>query len=73
LVGKLIIRKEGEEGQSYSFKKETREVALTTLVFLLNIQFLSNPHKKPSNQPLMKAPHKKPSRRTLKEVAPQKV
>lgn len=45
---------------------------MTNPVFYL-IHHKSNPHEKPSNQPLMKAPQTKPSSYTLTKTAPQKV
>ena len=45
---------------------------MTNPVFYL-IHHKSNPHEKPSNQPLMKAPQTKPSSYTLTKIAPQKV
>ena len=55
-------------------KKETGLiiVIMTNPVFYL-IHHKSNPHEKPSNQPLMKAPQTKPSSYTLTKTAPQKV
>ena len=55
-------------------KKETELiiVIMTNPVFYL-IHHKSNPHEKPSNQPLMKAPHDKPSSCTLTKPAPQQL